>query len=85
MWVGMIESDEYTPVKRGNRMRPVPRTATLNDFIVGNTFAQLQDNEGNGNDGVGSDGEIRALHKSPKTKSQESVLGGPAQPPKTKS
>ena len=42
-------------------MRPVPRTATLNDFIVGNTFAQLQDrgkdfqlqaNEGNNNDGV---------------------------------
>ena len=45
MWITLMETnqdDEYAPVRRGNRMRPAPKVATLGDFVLSNTFAQLQ-------------------------------------------
>ena len=51
MWIKLMETnqdDEYAPVRRGNRMRPAPKLATLGDFVLSNTFAQLQSDAGAG-------------------------------------
>ena len=67
MWIKLIETNQdsdYTPVRRGNRMRPVPKTATLGDFVLNNTFAQLQ---GEDKGAAEAPGASRALHKPPKT------------------
>ena len=55
MWIKMIESDQgagYTPVRRGNRTRPVPKTATLGDFMSNNAFTELQSEASAGDVGL---------------------------------